>query len=66
MDDTPVDKNSEAWRLECEARHVISFKDKKARAAYLGRIRVKRGNEAADILEGAVYRAWQLSKQETT
>ena len=66
MDDTPVDKNSEAWRLECEARHVLSLKDKKARNAYLGRIRVKRGDQAADKLEGAVYRAWELSKQKAT
>ena len=66
MDDTPVDKNSEAWRLECEARHVLSLKDKKTRNAYLGRIRVKRGDQAADQLEGAVYRAWELSKQKAT
>ena len=66
MDDAPVDTWSEEWRLECEARHVLSLKDKKARVAYLGRIKVKRGNQAADQLEGAVYRAWQLSKQETT
>lgn len=66
MDDTPVDKNSEAWRLECEARHVLSLKDKKTRNAYLGRIRVKRGDQAANKLEGAVYRAWELSKQKAT
>jgi len=66
MDDTPVDKNSEAWRLECEARHVLSLKDKKTRNAYLGRIRVKRGDHAANQLEGAVYRAWELSKQKAT
>jgi len=65
MDDTPIDTWSEAWRLECEARHVLSLKDKKTRNAYLGRIRAKRGDQAADILEGAVYRAWKLSKQET-
>jgi hypothetical protein len=65
MDDTPVDKNSEAWRLECEARHVLGLKDKKSRTAYLGRIRTKRGDQAAEVLEGAVYRAWKLSKQET-
>jgi hypothetical protein len=31
----------------------------------LGRIRTKRGDQAAEVLEGAVYRAWKLSKQET-
>jgi hypothetical protein len=31
----------------------------------LGRIRTKRGDQAADILEGAVHRAWKLSKPET-
>jgi len=66
MDDAPIDKNSEAWRLECEARHVLSLKDKKTRNAYLGRIRVKRGDQAANQLEGAVYRAWELSKQKAT
>jgi len=65
MDDAPIDTWSEAWRLECEARHVLGLKDKKARTAYLGRIRAKRGDQAAEILEGAVYRAWKLSKQET-
>jgi hypothetical protein len=66
MDDASVDTWSEEWRLECEARHVLSLKDKKSRTLYIGRIRLKRGNQAADQLEGAVYRAWKLSKQETT
>lgn len=66
MDDTHIDTWSEAWRLECEARHVCNLKDKKARVAYLGRVRSKRGDQAADILEGAVYRAWKLSQQKAT
>jgi hypothetical protein len=44
---------------------ILGLKDKKSRTAYLGRIRTKRGDQAAEVLEGAVYRAWKLSKQET-
>lgn len=65
MDDAPIDTWSEAWRLECEARHVLSLKDKRSRIAYITRVRDKRGIKSAEILEGAVYRAWKLSKQET-
>jgi hypothetical protein len=61
MDDASVDTWSEAWRLACEARHVLTL-PKKERSAYLGRIRVKRGDSAADELEGAVYRAWEKLK----
>lgn len=65
MDDALIDTWSEAWRLECEARHVLNLKDKRSRIAYITRVRDKRGIQAAEILEGAVYRAWKLSKQET-
>ena len=39
-----VSSNSEAWRLECEARTILKRKDRKE---YLEKVRQKRGVDAA-------------------
>jgi hypothetical protein len=54
--------NSEEFRHECEVNYIIRLPSKRERAGYLGNVRKHRGNEAAEKLEGAVYRAWKLQK----
>ena len=39
-----VSSNSEAWRLECEARTILKRRDRKE---YLEKVRQKRGVDAA-------------------
>ena len=41
-----VNSSSEAWRLECEARHVLTLKNK-AIKEYLEGVRAKRGIDAS-------------------
>lgn len=53
-----MDRDSEAWRLECEARHVLSLGGLMARRAYLELIEGKRGSDARRALEDAVKVEW--------
>ncbi len=57
-----IDKSSEAWRLECEARHVLNLGGLWARRAYLELIGTKRGIEARKALEAAVKVEWVKRK----
>lgn len=50
-----IDTSSEAWRLECEARHVLSLSFDK-RIPYLNFVGRKRGREAQEYLETEVRR----------
>lgn len=70
LDGTVVDSGSEAWRLECEARHVLALPDKAARQHFLDGCRKfdgtfikgilqRRGVEARDILKAKVMEVWQ-------
>lgn len=54
--------NSEQFRHECEVNYIIRLPSKQERAGYLGMVRKHRGDDAANKLEGAVYRAWKLQK----
>lgn len=48
----PVDPYSEAWRHECECRHVLDKMGSRAeRAAYLEGIEQKRGKPSADKIK---------------
>lgn len=62
MDDAFIDKNSEEWRFICEVNYVCKIPSKKKRVEYIGLVRRKRGDDAADKLMEAVYRAWKLQK----
>ncbi|GGX01516.1 DUF7696 family protein [Undibacterium macrobrachii] len=53
-----MDTNSEAWRLECEARHVLGLGGLMARRAYLELIEGKRGADARRALEAAIKVEW--------
>ena len=54
--------NSEEFRHECEVAYIIRLPSKKERIGYITNVRKHRGIEAAEKLEGAVYRAWKLQK----
>lgn len=59
-----TDTYSEEWRAECEARYVINItgktvKEKKEkRAAYIQRVRERRGDAMANKLQADVERLW--------
>ena len=70
VDGTVVDSGTEAWRIECEARHVLALPDKAARQHYLDGCRKfdgtmvkgilqQRGPEARDALKAKVMQVWQ-------
>ena len=58
---TAVDTHSEAWRAECEARHVLTLmgRGKGPAADYLALVAKKRGEQAAEKLKQAVTKLWR-------
>jgi hypothetical protein len=56
-------KNSEAWRLECEARELLkwSLKDRRKQIALIWE---KRGGESAIKLQDEITRLWKLQKNQ--
>jgi hypothetical protein len=60
-----VDKNSEAWRLECEARELLkwSLKDRRKQIALVWE---KRGGEGAIKLQDEITRLWKIQKNQQT
>ena len=58
-----VDTNSEAWRLECEARELLkwSLKDRRKQIALVWE---KRGAEATWKLQDEMTRLWKLQKNQ--
>jgi hypothetical protein len=52
---------SEAWRLECEAREVLSWKLDKRRK-FLVMVEKERGKAGREKLEGEILRLWNLKK----
>lgn len=62
IDGTEVDSSSEAWRAECEARHVLNMHGKPARYAYLTRVESKRGKVNRDALEAGVMGLWRAGR----
>lgn len=74
IDGTVVCTWCEAWRAECEARHILSIPDKVARREYLrGReengkvvkrgILQVRGEQACLELEALVKRVWEHGRR---
>ena len=56
-------KNSEAWRLECEARELLSW-SLKDRRKQLALVWEKRGGEAAIKLQDEMTRLWKIQKNQ--
>ena len=60
-----VDTNSEAWRLECEARELLSWSLQKRRKQ-LALVWEKRGAEGAIKLQDEITRLWKIQKNQQT
>ena len=58
-------KNSEAWRLECEARELLkwSLKDRRKQLALVWE---KRGADGAIKLQEEITRLWKIQKNQQT
>lgn len=54
-----IDKASEEWRMQCEARHVLTLQN---RQAYYLLVQEKRGKEAANALIEAVNEQRKLTR----
>ena len=52
---------SEEWRMECEARYVLSI-PKEKRKLYLMDVETKRGKEPRQQLEKEIMRLWTKTK----
>jgi len=62
IDGTEVDSASEAWRAECEARHILSMRDIYSRREYLAAISKRRGDKAGNALADLVRAVWAHNK----
>lgn len=62
-DGRQVLSDSEEWRAECEARHILNLPTKVARVALLDGIEKKRGPEARKALEGRILELWSLGRE---
>lgn len=62
IDGRQVDSASEAWRHECEARHVARLPDRQARRDYVERVTAKRGATAGRALQDLATRIYNSSR----
>lgn len=62
LDGTVVDSSSEAWRHECEARHLLDGMQLIPRRAYLAAIKTRRGDAAYNALTATVVAIWTARK----
>ena len=58
IDGSQVSNYSEAWRAECEARHVLTMPDIQARRTYLADVSRRRGEVAGQALANLVRAVW--------
>lgn len=58
-------KSSEAWRLECEAREILSWK-LADRRKHLDLVQEKRGWAARITLQDEMERLWKIQKNQRT
>lgn len=58
IDGQHVDSTSEAWRHECEARHIANLPTRAARHDYLAAIANRRGASAHQALEALATRIY--------
>lgn len=58
-DGRQVHTNSEEWRHECEARHIMSLPNADARRDWLDKIERHRGKAEADRLRATVRALWR-------
>ena len=63
FDGREVDCASEAWRAECEARHVLAYPTVQARREYLAGIQKRRGDAAYQRLADLVRALWAHNRR---
>ncbi len=66
IDGREVDSASEAWRAECEARHILSMRDIYSRREYLAAISKRRGEKAGNELADLVRAVWAHNRIRVT
>lgn len=62
VDGTVVCNSCEAYRAECEARHILTMKPITVRQAWLADIEKRRGKTSADKLRADMMRLWEHRK----
>jgi hypothetical protein len=65
VDGRQVSNYSEAWRAECEARHVLAMANVHLRRIYLADVRKRRGDVAGKQLEDLVRAVWAKGREST-
>lgn len=63
LDGRLVSNYSEAYRAECEARHVLTLPNVHARRLYLGDVAKRRGEVAGKALGDLVRKVWAHNRQ---
>jgi hypothetical protein len=61
-DGREVLSDSQEWKDECEARHVLNLPTKAERLELLKGIGKKRGTEAREALEARIMDLWRLGR----
>ncbi len=61
-DGTQVDSRSEAWRAECEARHVLRMPTRADRVQYVEAVSRRRGARAGGELRQRVLDVWNAQR----
>ena len=61
-DGRQVDSWSEAWRAECEARHILAMANIHLRRIYLADVTKRRGEVAGKALADLVRAVWDKSR----
>lgn len=63
IDGSTVLSDSEAWRHECEARHLLDGMQLGPRRAYLAAIKAKRGDAAYARLADTITAIWMARRE---
>lgn len=62
IDGSQVPGDSEPWRFECEATHILDMADKPTRVAMLEMIEKRRGAPARIALEDKILEVWHARR----
>ncbi|CAB4199645.1 hypothetical protein UFOVP1356_1 [uncultured Caudovirales phage] len=62
-DGRQVDSWSEAWRAECEARHILAMPNIHLRRIYLADVTKRRGEVAGKALGDLVRAVWSHARK---
>lgn len=65
VDGTVVMNDSEEWRFQCEAQHILNLPNKQARQVLLSSIEGRRGNLVRLALERKIMELWKAKQPPT-